>query len=119
MLWKAVIRQDTGVLRFCFAEGMRVKAGSGLLLRAAYSGNAEVARLLLVHGAEIYETDAEGNLAVHRAASEGRRELMDLLIREGASLTTKNKKGRSALEEAREAGYVEWADEWERKTAPK
>jgi ankyrin repeat protein len=119
LLWNAVIRQETGVLRFCFAGGMRVKPGSGLLLRAAYLGNVEVARLLLAHGADLHETDTEGNMAVHQAASEGRRDLMDLLIREGASLTTKNKEGRTAVDVARVAGYVEWADEWERKPATK
>ncbi len=119
LLWNAVIRQETGVLRFCFAGGMRVKPGSGLLLRAAYLGNVEVARLLLAHGADLHETDTEGNMAVHQAASEGRRDLMDLLIREGASLTTKNKEGRTALDVARVAGYVDWADEWERKPATK
>ena len=94
-------------------------SGSGLLLRAAYLGNVEVARLLLAHGADLHETDTEGNMAVHQAASEGRRDLMDLLIREGASLTTKNKEGRTAVDVARVAGYVEWADEWERKPATK
>ena len=119
LLWNAVIRQETGVLRFCFAGGMRVKSDIGLLLRAAYLGNVEVARLLLAHGADLHETDTEGNMAVHQAASEGRRDLMDLLIREGASLTTKNKEGRTALDVARVAGYVEWADEWARRTATK
>ena len=119
LLWDAVICQETGVLRFCFAGGMRVKPGSGLLHRAAYTGNAEVARLLLAHGADVHESNAEGNQAAHQAASEGRRDLMDLLIREGASLSTKNKEGRTALEEARKAGYLDWADEWERRAARK
>ncbi len=119
LLWNAVIGQETGVLRFCLAQGLRVKPGSGLLLRAAFLGNVEVARLLLDHGADVHEADAEGDLAVHVAAMQGRREMVDLLIQEGASLTTKNKEGRSALEEARESGYVEWADGWERRAVLK
>jgi len=56
-----------------------------------------IAKLLLDHGANINERDAEGNTPLHYAASNHSPELVELLLKRGADVLARNKNGQTPL----------------------
>ena len=58
------------------------------LRRAALSGNYEVAKLLIEHGAQVASTEVSFNTPLADAISEGNLEFVKLLVENGANLET-------------------------------
>ena len=84
------------------------KAECTPLHKAAQSGNAEVAELLLKHGAAVEARDKNGFTPLHTAASFNQTKVVDVLLRSGA-----NKEARDSINMATPlyfpsvAGYME------------
>lgn len=59
----------------------KTKAGKATPLhRAAFTGQAELIRLLLANGADAAVQDADGETALHKAAAQGHAEVTRLLL---------------------------------------
>ena len=70
---------------------------------AAQSGNAEIVKLLLEHGAEVDAKNKYGESALHVAARSGNAEIVELLLTHGADLTLSNNANFTALDIACES----------------
>ena len=79
----------------------RNKGGLTPLHAAAYSGSAEVARLLLDHGAVLEDrSNISGTTPLIVAAEENRVAVAELLLARGADLTVTDRDGFDALSQA-------------------
>ena len=85
------------------------KYGTTVLMRAAKHGHAEVAGLLLEHGADINAKDNEGWTALMGAAWRGHAEMINFLLEHGADIDAKDNEGWTALMKAAWKGYAEAA----------
>ena len=74
--------------------------GEPLLIRAAKSGNLELAEALLIRGAKPGACDADGRTALHHAARSGRRELASMLAEAGANPNARDDLGQTPLHAA-------------------
>jgi ankyrin repeat protein len=82
------------------------------LLEGACSGDPEIVRLLLDHGAEINAQglwDGDGQTALIIAASCGDEAIVRLLMDRKADLWVRDKKGKTALDRAEEYGHTKVA----------
>lgn len=82
--------------------------GSTPLIDAAWSGNAEIARALLQHGADINATHREaGSTALEYAVLTGRTAVVKLLLAAGADTTRRYRYGQTVLHLAAARGFPE------------
>ncbi|KAJ3333200.1 hypothetical protein HDU93_008680 [Gonapodya sp. JEL0774] len=98
-LWEFVLfLEDRVLLRMLNInnEGMLHAAGN-ILTMAAACGYADIASLLLDHGAEKIQD------ALWMAVRRGRAEVVELLLKRGASVWKTTRASKEALEFAREA----------------
>ncbi|KAL7064165.1 hypothetical protein AAHC03_05603 [Spirometra sp. Aus1] len=89
------------------ARGLDLSAPRGLdplgitcppLIAAVIGGRISVCELLLSHGANIDETDADGQTALHHACSLQRVHLVCLLLRKRANATVRDLNGRLPID---------------------
>jgi hypothetical protein len=111
-LLDAVIEGDAARVRELLRKGANVNAKHGdydstPLHVAALWGHAEVARLLLDHGADVNSRSKDGWTPLHYAAAFGYADVARLLLERGADPSIKDDKGRTPLDVARERGYEE------------
>lgn len=67
---------------------------------AALTGDADAAKMLIDHGADLNSKTADGNTALFHAAFLGQVEVIKLLIEKGADLAKRNNKGETAVDAA-------------------
>jgi ankyrin repeat protein len=72
--------------------------GSPILNAAAVYGHREIVELLIKKGANVAETDRQGNSALHSAAFLGRSEVVELLLEKGADANVRNNRGQSPMD---------------------
>ena len=65
---------------------------------AAVSGNVNVAKVLIHHGANVHTMDKEGKTTLMNAALNGFEALVKLLVKKGVSVMLKSEHGKTALE---------------------
>lgn len=100
------------VVRFLLDVGVDADAhtsylyGRRALMWAAWKGSAEMARLLLEHGADVNATESPGRSAISFAAGAGRKRVIPLLIKQGLLPEQKDK----ALLEALQGGHSDTAE---------
>jgi hypothetical protein len=68
---------------------------------------ANVARLLLDHGADIHARNDDGGTALHVATNSGEIEVIHVLLERGANVGAEDKEGRTPFSLAKEYGYDE------------
>jgi len=68
---------------------------------AAVSGNANVAKVLIHHGANVHTMDKEGKSTLMNAALNGFEALVKLLVKKGVSVKLKSEHGKTALDFAK------------------
>ncbi|RDW85418.1 hypothetical protein BP5796_03743 [Coleophoma crateriformis] len=89
-------------------EGASVEwpdAASTPLQYAAFLGLVTVAQKLIALGADVQETNENGDTALHRASSAGRIACVSLLLDNKADLNAKNDFGYTALHQAARNGH--------------
>lgn len=65
---------------------------------ATASGNANIVRSLLSHGAHANVADEEGDTPAHWAVREGNLEILKLLVQNGAHVDLANEDGETPLQ---------------------
>jgi ankyrin repeat protein len=110
-LTKAVQRNHTAMVKLLLEKGANPNTWSPPLYFAAGQGDVEVVRLLLDHGADINETNANQTTALHQATLNGRAAVVKLLIERGAKIEAKDQFGATPLHEAAHWGQPEAARE--------
>ena len=65
------------------------------LMEAAFTGHAEVARVLIRAGASVNAASKFGNTALTRAANRGFVDAVELLLKNGADVRARNKYGNN------------------------
>ena len=68
---------------------------------AAVSGNVNVAKVLIHHGANVHTMDKEGKTTLMNAALNGFEALVKLLVKKGVPVKLKSEHGKTALDFAR------------------
>lgn len=68
---------------------------------AAVSGNMNVAKVLIHHGANVHTLDKEGKSVLMNAALNGFEALVKLLVKKGVSVKLKSEHGKTALDFAK------------------
>ena len=68
---------------------------------AAVSGNVNVAKVLIHHGANVHTMDKEGKSTLMNAALNGFEALAKLLVKKGVSVRMKSEHGKTALDFAK------------------
>lgn len=68
---------------------------------AAVSGNVNVAKVLIHHGANVHTMDKEGKTTLMNAALNGFEALVKLLVKKGVSVMLKSEHGKTALDFAK------------------
>ena len=99
---KAIPLGDLEVVQAFLDKGADLNETSGpwgfhALLFAAQHGHAEIGKLLIEHGADIYLGDNYGDPALNIAAYFGQLEFVEMLLDSGVNPNTPNYKGRTAL----------------------
>ena len=72
-----------------------------LMRVAAVSGNVNVAKVLIHHGANVHTKDKEGKTTLMNAALNGFEALVKLLVKKGVSVKLKSEHRKTALDFAR------------------
>ena len=75
-----------------------------------YTGNAEIMRVLLDHGADINIRDRQGRTSISWAAQYGFKESLKLFLERGADITIKDNEGQTPLDWAVTMGNNEAAE---------
>ncbi len=90
-------------------EDINARGGHyGTPLHAALSkGHADVAMLLVMHGAEVDASDNAGMSPLHRASQSGRRDHVVLLLEHGADINGRNAEGETPLFVAAREGELD------------
>jgi ankyrin repeat protein len=103
----AVLRGDSRTALLLLDRGL--DANTGFLLHdAALKGHADIARLLLEHGAKVGAVNANGSTALHDAALAGQAAVVDVLIANGASVDARETdSGATPLHHAASWGRLE------------
>ncbi|KFY46443.1 hypothetical protein V495_02472 [Pseudogymnoascus sp. VKM F-4514 (FW-929)] len=73
---------------------------------AAADGNAEIATMLLRHGANIEAVDSAGQTALHLASSKGEVEIIHVLLQHNSKLEATDNAGASSLHKAAASGHL-------------
>ncbi|MBL7222839.1 MAG: ankyrin repeat domain-containing protein [Candidatus Brocadiae bacterium] len=99
---------------------MKDAFGSTPLCCALYGGMAsmcvldqvgiQMARTLVVHGADVRLQGIDGEAPLHIAASSGDKALVEFLLAEGAEIDVKDKEGVTALHRAVEGSHIRAAE---------
>jgi len=103
----AVDGANLDMIRWMLQDGCRVDvkdetSGWTPLMRvAAVSGNVNVAKVLIHHGANVHTMDKEGKTTLMNAALNGFEALVKLLVKKGVSVKFKSEHGKTALDFAR------------------
>jgi len=114
-LEKALLRCDTAAVSSLLDSdreliSLRGKDGITQLQRAAMLNDADLAEVLLNHGAEPDIADDRGRTALHYAVFNDRCGIAEILISRGASLTAVDKLGHTPLCLSARDGYVEMSE---------
>lgn len=72
-------------------------AGGTPLHYAAYTGQLDVVKLLISHGADINQVYNDGIVALHMAANQGHLDIVEFLIDKGADINQRTENGNTAL----------------------
>ena len=86
---------------------------------AAYSGNPDLAKLIIAKGADINAKDRDGSTPLHKAAYEGNKDVAELLIAMGVDLNAKNSYNETPMSLAIRSGHKGMADLLEKHGAQK
>jgi ankyrin repeat protein len=86
--------------------GLLQESGRLTLQFAVRKGHDKIAKLLLDNGADMEETDKDGNTTLLTAGLNGREAIVKLLLDNGADVKAVNKAGSSALYCAAYMGYA-------------
>jgi len=87
--------------------GFEVKDGELRQELAALSGNVEITRLLVEHGADVTAQTNDGSTPLHVASRHGCVAVAQFLIEHGADVTAEDKDGLSPLDLASREGYMD------------
>jgi cytohesin len=74
---------------------------------ASLSGNVEVSRLLVEHGADVRAQNKEGSTPLHLASRHGSVGVARFLLEHGADVTTEDNEGLTPLHLASREGYMD------------
>ncbi|MHC4943207.1 MAG: ankyrin repeat domain-containing protein [Planctomycetota bacterium] len=101
LIW-AALRNEKAICSLLIEKGADLENRNDylrtpLLLVARETGNADMAKFLLDHGADIDACDRYDDTPISLAAWRGFNELLDLLIDRGAAFDAKGPKGREML----------------------
>jgi len=113
LLLKAISEDKKGLIQFLLTEAIQFVnpniAGSGgktALMLAAEKKQTETISLLLNHPKiNIYQTDSDGNKALHYAAEGNHQEGVKMLMKKGSSIKDKNCSQKTPLQLAQEKGF--------------
>ncbi|XP_069677993.1 uncharacterized protein [Periplaneta americana] len=75
--------------------------GQSVIHRVGYTGNIQILHMLLNKGANLEETDEDGNTVLIIAAEFSSLEMVKELVKLGANLDVTNKRGNKALQHAK------------------
>jgi len=108
---EAALRNDAAGVSKLLASGANPNTdrffGFPVLTLAAVNSNTEMAKKLILAGADLEAPDANGNTALMWAADP---KLMELLLSNGADISAKNKFGETSLTMAIKRGDMQAAD---------
>lgn len=86
----------------CVVDTKDETSGWTPLMRvAAVSGNVNVAKVLIHHGANVHTMDKDGKTTLMNAALNGNEALVKLLVKKGVSVMLKSEHGKTALDFAK------------------
>lgn len=100
---KAARTGNVGAVKAMLAAGQDVNAkydDSTALLSAALAGHADVARVLLDHGADVDAVSSIDTTALYHAAYEGHDAIVKMLLDSGAAPNHADRHGQTPLHEA-------------------
>ena len=97
-----LIRRGAQTAGVQFANG--VSALHDAILRGAEGAWLDIAKVLILNGADLNHADAQGRGPLHWAARRNAAELVSLLLENGAELNARASGGHSALDDAAEGG---------------
>lgn len=103
---KPLLNDVVAALKELRLEKTRTKSGKALL-NAIALGNTSKAKAALDAGADVNDTDADGNTPLHLAVKDGEAEIVQLLAKYKPTLETINKHGLTALALAACEGHVD------------
>jgi len=100
------------VARFLLANGADPEtrkrySGRNALIYSCLSGDSQIVKLLLDHGAPVDSTDDAGRSALMIAATIGKAEMVRLLLQSGANIHFRDHSGATALDWAAVQGRDE------------
>ena len=104
----AAINGDSNILQSLLAEHGEIiinakdKNGNTALIYAASNEKIDIAKILLVAGADVNAVNKRRSTALITAAWHGRVDIVEALINAGADVSVKNKDGNTALKIATE-----------------
>lgn len=104
----AIRKGNVGMAELLLRHGATL-AGSSLIVPVAFTGDHEMVKLLLSHGARVDEVGSGGETALMGAAFSGNQSLAKLLLEAGASLLATDTNGRTAVSWAAAAGHRDLA----------
>jgi formylglycine-generating enzyme len=111
----AAEQNQVAIAKYLVEHGARIDAaqttgrdrGLTALHRAAYFDAANVAELLLSHGAEVNAHGPAGATPLLYAASNGSRKTVEILLRHGADVSVATGAGQTAISEATSHGHLD------------
>ena len=110
VLWKAALKGKGNVdaVKTALSQGADVnvrKGGWTVLMRVIGEGHAEIAQLLVAHGADPNAKGFSGETALTIAAEHGHVEIVKILLDRGADMNAKTNHGDTALHYGSEYGH--------------
>lgn len=91
--------------------------GTTALMRAAYIGDVEIAKLLIDNGARVNDKDIGGATALHIAARRGNTAMVELLMKYGANPEIKDKEGFDPTSRATKSKHLKIVDKIKTETS--
>lgn len=110
------IKNNKILIKQLLSKGADINSGRGStsgtpLIQAARYGNAEIAEMLIKHGADVNATDASGNTALHIAALFGRLKYANVILKNNPDVNAKNSSNNTPLHIAAINGWRMLAEE--------